>query len=409
MVPTRSRGFTLIELLVVIAIIAILAAILFPVFAKAREKARTNSCLNNQRQIGIAISMYVQDNDEMFFPDPGKSPWSAYLKNYNEPSIYDCPTKTGKGSNDKPEYGINQYVFGAALGSAASPSECLLLADMVMSPATPLNFAFSDLNNQTDARHNSSIVSTALDGHVAIVPIKSGASKAGALMTMNLNPYTIGDIVLNQNGTANGTASASNNQMTCPQSYTIPDAARPKTINSVVKMPDVVITSEMQLAITSDNTSKFATVGAYLAAAPAANATIEPMPVGVYAGLGFNNWFSSPKNRFYGFVNNSAVNFSGQIATPSYFVGYTTNDTRAPFNAGWFKVMTVIANNGANVDNYYYANGNLVGSSTSAAITPANILNNAIVAYESMGLTNAYAYGAGNFRNLSISVLKAAQ
>src|SRR5438445_788629 len=59
----QRRGFTLIELLVVIAVIAILAAILFPVFAQAREAARQTSCGSNMRQIGMAIKMYVQDND----------------------------------------------------------------------------------------------------------------------------------------------------------------------------------------------------------------------------------------------------------------------------------------------------------------------------------------------------------
>ncbi|NUQ71226.1 MAG: prepilin-type N-terminal cleavage/methylation domain-containing protein, partial [Chthonomonadales bacterium] len=64
----RKNGFTLIELLVVIAIIAILAAILFPVFAQAREKARTISCLSNAKQMGTAIMMYAQDFEEAIVP-----------------------------------------------------------------------------------------------------------------------------------------------------------------------------------------------------------------------------------------------------------------------------------------------------------------------------------------------------
>ena len=58
---TAQRGFTLIELLVVIAIIAILAAILFPVFARARENARKTSCMSNMKQLGLAVMQYTQD------------------------------------------------------------------------------------------------------------------------------------------------------------------------------------------------------------------------------------------------------------------------------------------------------------------------------------------------------------
>src|SRR5436305_12216001 len=62
----KRRAFTLIELLVVIAIIAILAAILFPVFAQARERARMTGCLSNMKQIGTGLMMYVQDYDETY-------------------------------------------------------------------------------------------------------------------------------------------------------------------------------------------------------------------------------------------------------------------------------------------------------------------------------------------------------
>src|SRR6185437_13395421 len=78
----RKRAFTLIELLVVIAIIAILAAILFPVFAQAREAARKTSCASNLRQLGLGMSMYQQDYDEKF---PGWS-WGAEHSGGSDPA-----------------------------------------------------------------------------------------------------------------------------------------------------------------------------------------------------------------------------------------------------------------------------------------------------------------------------------
>src|ERR1700722_18508397 len=92
-----SRGFTLIELLVVIAIIAILAAILFPVFAQAREKARAISCLSNEKQVNLAILMYTEDYDETY-PEDGifyfysGTGWSSLISPYvKNLQIFWCP------------------------------------------------------------------------------------------------------------------------------------------------------------------------------------------------------------------------------------------------------------------------------------------------------------------------------
>lgn len=123
------KGFTLIELLVVIAIIAILAAILFPVFAKAREKARQSSCLSNLKQIGLATLQYVQDYDEVLpaHQRQGRSMTvqtqiQPYLKNMQ---IWVCPSQsaayyyywdnpTGTGAMTGP---LGSYGWNLRLGS----------------------------------------------------------------------------------------------------------------------------------------------------------------------------------------------------------------------------------------------------------------------------------------------------
>jgi len=113
----HRRGFTLIELLVVIAIIAILAAILFPVFARAREKARQSSCQSNLKQIGLAAIMYAQDYDEKWpwnhQPTKVNNAWIAwwsvlqpYIKNWN---VFTCPS-----SSINIQYGVNYGKRGCA-------------------------------------------------------------------------------------------------------------------------------------------------------------------------------------------------------------------------------------------------------------------------------------------------------
>jgi prepilin-type N-terminal cleavage/methylation domain-containing protein/prepilin-type processing-associated H-X9-DG protein len=89
----QSIGFTLIEILVVIVIIVIIAAILFPVFASAREKARASACISNYRQIGLAIHMYAADDDDRTPPDGGS--FSGLIKDCDpytkESRIFVCP------------------------------------------------------------------------------------------------------------------------------------------------------------------------------------------------------------------------------------------------------------------------------------------------------------------------------
>src|SRR5580700_504414 len=112
--PRSRSGFTLIELLVVIAIIAILSAILFPVFAQAREKARAISCLSNMKQIGLSVIMYTQDYDEQYAAGinvyGGGSGWAGQIYPYvKSTAVFHCPDdSTAAGTNDHPSsYALN--------------------------------------------------------------------------------------------------------------------------------------------------------------------------------------------------------------------------------------------------------------------------------------------------------------
>jgi prepilin-type N-terminal cleavage/methylation domain-containing protein/prepilin-type processing-associated H-X9-DG protein len=144
----KPGGFTLIELLVVIAIIAILAAILFPVFARARENARKASCQSNMKQLGLGFMQYTQDYDERYMvahmgyqtPQGISATWDVLLQPYIKSlQVTQCPSDSASNRVDSPLYGANAYRTYSmpanfdqewrTLSSIPRPAETLLLVE----------------------------------------------------------------------------------------------------------------------------------------------------------------------------------------------------------------------------------------------------------------------------------------
>ncbi len=179
-------GFTLIELLVVIAIIAILAAILFPVFAQAREAARKIQCGSNTRQMGTGMMMYTQDYDEVlprtwtanFGPTNNPRDWSLdiepYVKNLG---IYRCPSSSlvippaAAGVIPNKHYGYNTYLAvgtGTSLAAIGRVSTQILIADIYrnVDRSTLIGCGLgADQRFQAEPRHQGGFNATFADGH----------------------------------------------------------------------------------------------------------------------------------------------------------------------------------------------------------------------------------------------------
>ena len=213
---TLKPGFTLIELLVVIAIIAILAAILFPVFAQAREKARQTSCLSNSKQYATAILMYAQDYDEAIpmsvYPTPtGIVTFylaiDPYVKNKQ---VAVCPSEpqamklvdffgfVAPNTPDYTSYGANLDLF-VANGFGGPLSPCPTLATTSRSAETVMTYdanvtvgANMDRSVSVQARHNESFVANFVDGHAKSIKVTDTRMTAPQFLVLpNVTPRAI--------------------------------------------------------------------------------------------------------------------------------------------------------------------------------------------------------------------------
>lgn len=217
------RGFTLIELLIVIAIIAILAAILFPVFARARENARRASCLSNIKNMGLAMMQYAQDYDERLprtvtcgssMLETGKTTsntstcptgyythlWQHSVYPYvKSPQAYLCPSSTTNwdgSSTGRMPFGYNNILNGTHLAAILTPATTIMLADTDQAIANSyLLMPYPNGANWSppDDRHLETFNMVYADGHAKSQKLSNWVPVAGAqpwVASLNANCWT---------------------------------------------------------------------------------------------------------------------------------------------------------------------------------------------------------------------------
>lgn len=205
---TKKKGFTLIELLVVIAIIAILAAILFPVFARARENARRTSCQSQLKQVGLGFKQYIQDYDEKFplvqvntladVRPPYATPygWADSLQPYlKSTQIYQCPSEvqTPDANSNSDGNNFTDYWYNSVLGSASGNTMTGFTGVSEAALTFISNTVLAGDGSAGNARSSSNGETTA-----------SGTNRTG-LPASAVNTSSATAVILYVNGTTNAT------------------------------------------------------------------------------------------------------------------------------------------------------------------------------------------------------------
>ncbi|MDR3708964.1 MAG: DUF1559 domain-containing protein [Capsulimonadaceae bacterium] len=210
----KHKGFTLIELLVVIAIIAILAAILFPVFAQAREKARASACLSNLKQLGLGYTQYEQDYDEnvpcgLVSNGYGSRGWAGQIYPYvKSKAVFICPSDTTQAITNNPDvvsYAVNTNLVGYAgspvqpipvpISQMAAPAKTVLLFEV-------MNCQVSDVTK--DTANADSPTGVGLDGSNSLLGCTNNNS-ASSLTALKYATGLFGNSILSPGAASNDT------------------------------------------------------------------------------------------------------------------------------------------------------------------------------------------------------------
>jgi prepilin-type N-terminal cleavage/methylation domain-containing protein/prepilin-type processing-associated H-X9-DG protein len=183
----KRSGFTLIELLVVIAIIAILAAILFPVFARARAKAQQNNCLSNLKQLQLGLIMYASDYDNTFpCYGSGVDVWQGLILPYvKNTQIYICPSDSVMNSVwggatqaiTKASYGANNQRRPCSDGCGGIKEACITYPGEMMGLSDAVAWTIAGLaeiaSSAATCRHNEGANQSYMDGHAKFLAYRA--------------------------------------------------------------------------------------------------------------------------------------------------------------------------------------------------------------------------------------------